>query len=98
MTFWRSMPVSVSHFGDYILFIKTAVLTAVPGRAREAELGAGCALHHQGVPALQQLLEVKYNLHNWVRVPRFPSRTWNLGTFVARGAEPGFTARGGCCW
>lgn len=60
MTFWHSMPVSVSHFGDYILFIKIAVLTAVPGRARVAELGAGCALHIWGVSALEQLLEVKY--------------------------------------
>lgn len=98
MTFWRSMPVWVSHFGDYILFIKIAVLTALPGRAREAELGAGCALHHRGVPALEQLLDVKYNLHSWVTVPRFPCTTWPMGALVARGAGPGFAARGGCRW
>lgn len=44
MTFWHSILVSVSHFKYYILFIKIAVLTAVPGRAGLAELGAGSAL------------------------------------------------------
>lgn len=44
MTFWHSSLVSVSHFKDYILFIKIAVLTAMPGRAGLAELGAGSAL------------------------------------------------------
>lgn len=36
-----SLPLSVLHFKDYILFIKIAVLTAAPGRAVEAEPGAG---------------------------------------------------------
>lgn len=44
--FWCSIPVLVSHFEDYILFIKIAVLTAMPGRAAAAELG-----HHRGQPS-----------------------------------------------
>lgn len=83
MTFWRSMRVSVSHFQDYILFIKIAVLTALPGRA-ELSLGLAVLYTIGGVPALQQLVEVKYNLQNWVRVPRLPFMTWTVGAFVAR--------------
>lgn len=58
MTFWPSILVSVSHFKDYILFIKIAVLRALPGRAGLAELGAGCALHHRGGPSWKLIQQI----------------------------------------
>lgn len=41
MSFLLSVLVSVLHLEDYILFIKSVVLTAAPGRAVVAEPGVG---------------------------------------------------------